>query len=239
VLEEKARHLNEVFIKYITQQMPFVVAKSAQTLDGKIATATGQSRWITSASTRIFSRKLRDEFDAVLVGRNTVEKDDPRLTASKKSRKLLKVVVDSGLELSLRHKIFRGRSAQECIVAATTRASAHKIKTFSQRGIEVMVYPRPAKQVPLKWLFRKLAQKEISSLLLEGGARVIGSALKDGLVDKMHIFLAPKIIGDQNAVSSIDGLKIDHMRRALRLEDLDVQRINGDIFISGYVHRNR
>ncbi len=237
VLEKEAQKINEAFVKYIRTGMPFVVAKSAQTLDGKIATATGDSKWITSDKTRAFARAKRDEFDAILVGGNTVLKDNPSLNAHKKTIK--KVVVDSKLAISPKAKLFSGVNLSDCILATTKQASQTKIRAFEKKGITVLVCPQNKAGVDLKWLFKELAKRSIISILIEGGATIIGDALKNNLVDKMHIYVAPKIVGDQKALSAIVGLNTRYINQALQFTDVNLAKIDQDFFITAYVHRNR
>ncbi|MBF0483247.1 MAG: bifunctional diaminohydroxyphosphoribosylaminopyrimidine deaminase/5-amino-6-(5-phosphoribosylamino)uracil reductase RibD [Candidatus Omnitrophica bacterium] len=236
ILSEKAAKLNEAFIKYITEQMPFVVAKVAQTLDGKIATTARDSMWITAQGTREVSRKVRAEFDAILVGVNTVLNDDPRLDSFYEEKILKKIVVDTRLRVPLTAKIFK--KPELCILATTNKASVNQVALLKHKGIEVIVCPVKNSKVDMKWLFKELAKKGIMSVLIEGGSEVIGSALKDGIVDKMHIYVAPKIVGDQRALSSVTGMNIAKVDEALQLRDLQVLYFNPDIRIEGYVLRN-
>ena len=238
LLEKEVRRLNEAFIKYIMTKMPFVVAKTAQTLDGKIATATGDSQWITSEETRAFAHLMRDEFDAICVGINTVLRDDPELNGVKK-KILKKIVIDSQLRTPLSARFLKKRYLGQCIMATTKDASPKKIKDFKKRGIYVLICPKTKAGVDLKWLFKELAKIKIMSILIEGGATVIGSALKVNLVDKMHIYLAPKILGDQNALSSIQGLNIKKIHQTINFSELTVKKSHQDILITGYVHRHR
>jgi diaminohydroxyphosphoribosylaminopyrimidine deaminase/5-amino-6-(5-phosphoribosylamino)uracil reductase len=236
VLEKEARLLNEVFVKFIKDKMPFVVAKSAITLDGKIATASGDSYWITSAQTRDLARRRRDQFDAILVGANTVLKDNPNLNGQRKALK--KIILDSSLRISAQAKLFKKTRAANCYIFTTKRASSANVGMFRKRGINVEIYPRATGRIPLRWVLKELAKKEITSILIEGGAQVIGSALKENLVDQMHIYMAPKIIGDQKALSAVDGLGIKKINQAIRLHHLIVKKIGQDIFLEGYVHRH-
>ena len=239
ILQKECEAMNEVFLKYIKSRMPFVVAKCAQTLDGKIATLTGDSKWITSEKTRQFSRKMRDQFDAILVGVNTVLKDNPSLNGVNKQKRLKKIILDAMLKISLQAKIFKGTAPSDCIIATTNKASSSRIKSFQQKGACVIVCPSIAGRIRLKWLFKELAKREIISILIEGGAKVIGSALKEKLVDKMHIYFAPKIVGDQKALSSVDGLNISKINKTIQLNKLNIEFTDKDIFITGYVLRNR
>ena len=207
-LKGEIKKMNEIFIKYITKQMPFVVAKCAQTLDGKIATATGESQWITSVATRQFAKQRRDDFDAIFVGINTVLKDNPRLNAARKSRRLKKIIIDSTLRIPLNAKLFQGINPGDCYIAATQSANLKKMRNLLKRGVNIIICPRDKGGVDLRFFLKELAHREISSILIEGGSTVLGSALKGGLVDKMHIYIAPKIIGDEKALSSIRDLTL-------------------------------
>ncbi len=234
-LRPQAERLNEVFVKYMRSKMPFVAAKCAQTLDGKIATVTGESKWITSLKTRDYARRIRDEFDAILVGVNTVLRDDPRLNGAKKVKRLKKIILDSSLKTPLTARLFKGVRRADCIIAVTRKASPAKIKQFQNKGVRVIICPAQDGHVDLKWLLKALAKEEITSILMEGGAHVIGSALKGKLVDKLYIYVAPKIIGDQAALSSIVGVNTVNIGRSIRLKDLTSRNIGQDILLIGYV----
>jgi diaminohydroxyphosphoribosylaminopyrimidine deaminase/5-amino-6-(5-phosphoribosylamino)uracil reductase len=238
VLESELQKMNEIFVKYITKKAPFVVAKSAQTLDGKIATAQGQSKWITSQASRHFARELRNHFSAILVGINTVLKDDPLLTPADPSKRLKKIILDSGLEISLKASLFKNTAPEDVIVVTTSKASKAR-RAALQKKATVIVAPAKGSRVDLKWLFKELAKRQISSILIEGGATVVGDALKNGLVDKMNIFIAPKILGDQSAKSAVAGFTVHHVDRSIRLKNWSVRNIGEDLFVEAYVHGNR
>lgn len=233
VLRKEAQKLNEVFIKYITTGLPFVATKSAQTLDGKIATVTGDSKWITSIKTRNYARTIRDEFDAILIGNDTVIKDDPQLNGKRKNLK--KIILDSTLKISMHAKLFQEMAVGQCIIATTSKALASKVQLFQRKGIQVMCCPQKDGKVNLQWLLKELGGQKISSILVEGGAHVIGGMLKAKLVDKMYIYVSPKILADQNALSSVVGRKIKNINQASELKNLDVQKVGKDILITGYV----
>lgn len=235
VLRNEAARINEAFIKYIKYKMPFVVAKCAQTLDGKIATATGHSHWITSPKARQFARSKRDEFDAILVGINTVINDNPRLSGHSKTKRLKKIVLDSALRIPLRARLFAGTQRGDCIVATTKYAPPAKKKLLQKKGITIIRCPQCRGQIDLPWLLKELAKREITSILMEGGAQVIGSALKDRLVDKMHVYVAPKIIGDHKALNAVVGVNVRLLKRAIVLKNITFQKIDSDLFIAGYV----
>lgn len=238
IMRGEAEKINEVFIKYVTCKMPFVVTKSAQSIDGKIATVTGQSKWITSEKTRLYARRMRDEFDAILVGINTILKDNPGLNGSRKTKRIKKIILDSSLRIPLKAGIFYETEPSDCFVATTSKAPASKIKFLRNKGINVLVCPKKGKRIHLKWLYKELAKMGIMSILIEGGSLVIGSALREGLVDKMIFYIAPMIIGSQDALSSISSQSILNISKAVRLKDLSLSKINEEILITGYVFRN-
>jgi len=235
LLQKELNVMNEKFIKYTKTKMPFVAAKSAQSLDGKIALVTGESKWITSQQTRQFARRIRDEYDAILVGVNTVLKDNPRLNGVKKTRRLKKIILDSSLKISLRAHFFSGVHISDCIVVTSAKASKKKLAVFQKKGVNVIVCPIRNGMLDLKWLFHKLAKQEITSILIEGGARVIGRALRQKLVDKMYIYIAPKIFGDQNALSSVVDVNTKRIGDAIQLKKANFKKIGKDILVTGYV----
>jgi len=237
--EKELQELNEVFVKYIRHKMPFVATKTAQTLDGKIATVTGQSKWITSAAARAYAHRMRGYVDAIMVGANTVRKDDPSLNAVPSSRPLKKIILDPNLSISPRARIFQGTLPENCILAVSQKASSSKVKKFKRRGNQVIVAPGRKDYIGLRWLMRELARQEIASVLIEGGSRVVGSALREGIVDKMQIYLAPKIMGDERALSSVMGLKTPHLDQAVRLKNMTFKNVGGNILLAGDVVKNK
>ncbi|MFA5088756.1 MAG: bifunctional diaminohydroxyphosphoribosylaminopyrimidine deaminase/5-amino-6-(5-phosphoribosylamino)uracil reductase RibD [Candidatus Omnitrophota bacterium] len=233
--QKELDRMNEAYLKYITEKMPFVVAKCAQTLDGKIATGTGQSKWITSLEARRFARQLRNDFDAIAVGINTVLRDNPGLNAADRGKRIKKIIVDTSLRVTHNAKLFKGTRAGDCFVATTQRADQAKINLLKKKGINVIICPERGGLVNLRWLFHELARKEIASILIEGGSSLIGQALKGKLVDKLHIYIAPLLLGDQRALNSITGLKTPRLSRAIRLKNMSLKQIGKDIFIQAYV----
>ncbi len=234
-LRQELEHMNEAFVKYVKHKTPFVVAKTAQTLDGKIATSKGQSKWITSLKAREYAHTLRNDFDAILVGINTVLKDNPGLNATRKTKRLKKIILDSSLRIPLRAKLFQNTKPDDCVIAVSQKASQRKMEFLRKRGVRIIVCPGSG-GIPIKWFLKELAKQEIASILLEGGARVIGSALKEKVVDKMMIFVAPRIMGDQGALSSVDGLRISRVNQTMRLKNVCVRNIARDFLIEGYLN---
>ncbi len=232
-LQEELVQLNEAFNKYITHKMPFVVAKTAQTLDGKIAAHTGHSQWITSPMARKWAHQMRFGFDAILVGINTVLKDNPRLNSEPK-KLINKVVLDSTLQIPLKAKLFEGTSPEHVLIVTTNKASQQKINLLSKKA-QVIVAPSKGRHVDMVWTFKELAKREIASVLIEGGSMVIGRALKNKLVDHYYCIIAPKIMGDEHALDSIRGFNLKKVDQALNLKDVSVGKLGDDIFIGGHV----
>ncbi len=231
-LTEELNCLNEAFNKYISQRMPFVVAKTAQTLDGKVATLNGESKWITGDATREFSRNLRRQYNGIVVGINTVLADDPCLIALDKDKPFKKIIIDSTLRMPLKARLFKDTSSADVIVITTPKAAAAKIKLLAKKA-QVWVAPIKTAGVDLGWAFKELAKAEIAAILIEGGPTLIGSALKSGLVDKMHIYIAPQIMGE--GLPSIRGLKVNRLAQTIKLKDTSIGKIGDDLFIEGYV----
>lgn len=235
-LEKELKKINGPFIKYITKKMPFVTIKVGQSLDGKIATRTGDAKWITSQKTRAFTFGLRKFHDAILVGINTVLKDNPGLNRPGKAIK--KIIVDSYLRLPFNARIFYKTQPRNIIIATAKSATADRIKRFRVKGAVVLVVGKKNNQVDLKALLKELARLEISNILVEGGGEINAALLKDGLVDKICFFIAPKIIGGNKAINSFAGEGIKFMRQAIELRDVEVKRINQDLWVEGrIVHR--
>ncbi len=234
ILQKDLRVMNEAFVKYAKIKMPFIAIKSAQSLDGKIATATGHSKWITSEATRRYARSIRDEFDAILVGINTVLKDDPKLNGSKKTKYPKKIILDSSLKVSIKARLFSGVKPSDVFLVTTDKAPERKRKAFLKKGVNVIVCPRRKRLFDLKWLFKELAKQEITSILVEGGAHVIGTVLKEGLADKAYVYIAPIILGDQKALSSVVGIETKNINKALRLKRTTFRQIGQDVLIEAY-----
>jgi len=235
VLESEARKLNEAYIKYITTGKPFVTLKAAMSLDGKIATSSGRSRWISSEDSRRMVHRLRDEVDAILVGIGTVIHDDPSLTTrlpDGSGHDAIRIILDSKARIPLNARILNLDSSERTIVAVTPQAPKDKVARL-ERLAEVLIVPEQDGRVDLQSLMDKLGQMEIMSVLLEGGAKVNASALKAGIVDKVMIFIAPKLIGGSGAPGPIGGTGIDDLSEAVPLKDISVERVGEDILITG------
>ncbi len=240
IMEEQSRELNEVFIKYITTGRPFVVAKAAMSLDGKIATCSGKSKWITGPEARAYGHQLRDWYDTIMVGIGTVLADDPSLTTRLTGgggRDPARIILDSRARTPLNAKVLTQRSEAPTIVAATTTAPPARLEALRQAGAEVLLV-NEGPVVDLPKLMKILGKKEITSVLIEGGSAVHASAFTAGLVDKTVWFIAPKIIGGREAPGPVGGLGFDDPSEALELERVRVSRLGADICIEGYI-KNR
>jgi diaminohydroxyphosphoribosylaminopyrimidine deaminase/5-amino-6-(5-phosphoribosylamino)uracil reductase len=235
VLREEAARLNEVFIKYITTGRPFVALKAAVSLDGKIATRTGDSRWITGGPAREYAHRLRDTYDALLVGRGTVVKDDPSLTTRlpEGGRDPARVVLDSLARIPESSRMLSGESAAPVIVAVTGQAPRTRVTALESRGVQV-VRCGPGPAVDLETLLRELAAREITSVLVEGGGAVHASFLEARFVDKLHWFVAPKIVGGVEAPGAVAGQGVGRMSEAVGLERVRRLELGDDFCIEGY-----
>ncbi len=234
VLQEELQKLNEPFFKFIQDKRPFVVIKWAQTLDGKIATATGSSKWITSEKTRKFSHKLRDRFDAILVGINTVIRDDPFLNGVSASKKLKKIIIDPHLRVPLKANIFHDVAQGQVIIVTSKSSDKIKARSLEKRGVLVVPCPRIAASLDLRFLFKELGRLDIVNILVEGGSRTIGKIVDQRLADRALIFIAPKLIGDQSALSAVDGMRVKDVSGALRLKNVTIRSVGEDILVEGY-----
>ncbi len=233
VLEDDAKKLNEVFLKWITKKMPFVTAKFACSLDGKIATSTGKSQWISCAESRNFSHKLRDINDAIMVGVGTVLADNPSLTTRIEGGKNpVRVIVDSLAKTPLNFNVVSDNLAKT-IFAVTENAPTEKINALKNSGCEILICGK--NQVDLKILMQKLAEMEITSVLVEGGGILHFSMLQNKLVDKIFTFIAPKIIGGENAKTAVEGAGFANLQDAVQLKNISTEKIGDDILICGYI----
>lgn len=238
VLAAEAERLNEVFCKYITTGFPFVVAKAALSLDGKIATRSGESRWITGEEARVFGHRLRHRYDAILVGVNTVLRDNPSLTArlpEGRGKDPVRVVLDSFARTPPEARIIRQESPSPAIIAVTQDAPRGRITALEEAGAEVVVTPAKEGRVDLAWLMKELAEREITSVLIEGGGEVHASALAAGIVDKVVFFIAPIIIGGKSAPGPVGGQGAERLAEAVYLENMNVLRVGQDICVEGYI----
>ncbi|GBE40448.1 riboflavin biosynthesis protein RibD [bacterium BMS3Bbin09] len=235
ILRSEAKHLNESYNKFIIKKKPFVVLKIAQSLDGKIATAKGESKWITGKTARKHVHQLRNDLDAVLVGIGTVMKDDPSLDCRLRGgRDPYRIIVDSGLRIPLKSKVL-GYSDNKTIIATTNKASKRKISQINTLGAKVLVIKSKSGMVNLKALMKELGKLDITGVMIEGGSSIASSAISSEIVDRVMFFVAPKIIGGTDSISSIGGKSPSLLGNAIKLKNLRAITIGDDILIEGYL----
>ena len=234
LLQEEARRLNEIFIKWVTKNLPFVTLKFACSLDGKIATVGGDSQWISCVESRKFSHRLRDLNDAILVGVGTVLADNPSLTTRLvEGKNPVRVIVDSNLKTPLNSKVVTEKFSRT-IIATTTNAPPEKISALKNFGVEI-IFAGNGERVDLKFLMSELARREITSVLVEGGGTIHFSMLKEKLVDKIFAFVAPKLIGGKNSLSAVAGAGFEKLSDAVKLKNFTAEKIGEDFLLGGYV----
>jgi diaminohydroxyphosphoribosylaminopyrimidine deaminase/5-amino-6-(5-phosphoribosylamino)uracil reductase len=236
VLEQECRRLNEAFCKHITTGFPFVILKAAATLDGKIATRTGNSKWISSEASRRLVHRLRDEVDGIVLGIETVLKDDPLLTARVPGgRDPTRIILDAHLRIPEDAHVIETLPSKTILVT-TEKASREKVERLRDRGVEIWRLQSAQGKIDLKACLAKLGGMGMMSLLVEGGSQVYGSFLDEGLADKLVLFLAPRLMGDPRALSIFGGKGVGHLEEARPLRDMKVRRIGGDLLIEAYIH---
>lgn len=237
VLEKECRKINEVFMKYIEYKKPFVVMKCAMSLDGKICTRNGESKWITGEEARKHVHKTRNILSAIMVGVDTIIKDNPQLTSRIDSRRNpIRIIVDSTLRIPLDSKVLVDEYKNKTIIATTSSANKENIAYIRNLGVKVLVIKEKEKRVDLDDLMKKLGEMNIDSILLEGGGTLNFSALKEKIVDKVQVYIAPKIIGGSLAKTPVEGVGIDKLNEAFSIKELTFQTLDKDIFIEGYLN---
>jgi len=234
-MEDKLKRINEVFIKYITKKLPFVTVKIAQSLDGRIATRTGNSKWITSDKSRRFAHILRQDFSAIMIGVNTVLRDNPRLNTWFSKKQPVKIVVDSQLSTPQEASIF-SKGSKVIIVTLPAKAGqeTENRKILAEKA-SILEVKEKAGQINLKDCFKKLLKMGIFNILVEGGGTLNGSLFDEGLVDKIMFFISPKIIGGKDAIGSVMGHGAALVERSVKVKDLKLKKIGEDFLIEGYV----
>lgn len=234
-LEGALRKINQPFIKYITKKMPYISVKVGQSLDGKIATRSGDSRWITSDKTREFSHRLRNEYDAIMAGVNTVIRDNPILLSSAADKQFTRIIVDSHLSTPADAQIFQKPGPVIIATVKETLGQEMENKALLSQKAKILEVKENNGQVNLYDLLRKLARLEITNILVEGGGTLIGSLFDFNLVDKVLFFIAPKIIGGKDAISSVMGRGVLRVDKAVRLKEVELSRIGEDFLVEGIV----
>lgn len=235
ILQAEAMRLNEIFLKWVQTKLPFITVKTAMTLDGKIATYAGNSQWITGAAARQRVHQLRDCYDAILVGIGTALKDDPSLTTRMESgngKNPVRIIVDSMARLPLTARVLSDQAAPT-IIAVTANAPEEKLRAIREKGAQVLVAGE-GERVDLRLLMETLGAQKYSSVFVEGGAGLNEALLRENLIDKVHVFISPKLIGGKDAPSPFGGKGVARLEDAFRLCDVETETLDGDILISGY-----
>ncbi len=229
ILENEAKRLNEAYIKYITTGKPFVILKIAMTLDGKIATPEGQSKWITGEKARKTVHRLRSRVDAIMTAIGTVKADDPQLTARiKNGKNPRRVVIDPDLEINTNAKVLQ--IPPETIIV--TKINNPKSNYLEKTGTKIIYYKE---KLNLNWLMEKLGEMEITSVLIEGGSSLNAHALEEGIVDKVMFFIAPKIIGGEKSFPAVGGKTFRNIEETYKIKNLKIKQIGEDLLIEGYI----
>lgn len=236
-LRDQAQALIAPFSNVMRRGLPLVTAKVGQSLDGKIATRTGDARWITSPASRRLIHQWRSQVDAILIGVNTALSDDPLLTvrsAPQRAGRPIKVILDSRLRIPITARCLSAQSPAPSIIA-TAVAGGAKRDALVRRGVEVLSMAPRAGRIPLETLFRLLARRGIQSILIEGGGEVLASAFAERLVDRVAWCIAPLLIGGRHAVSSVGGAGVSRLAQAVRLTDVVVSRVGPDLCVQARV----
>jgi diaminohydroxyphosphoribosylaminopyrimidine deaminase/5-amino-6-(5-phosphoribosylamino)uracil reductase len=235
LLQEEAEKLNEIFIKHITTGKPFVTVKAAMSLDGKISTGDGDSRWITGEKARRLVHKIRSGVDGILVGVNTVIKDDPQLTVryGMRSHQPMKIIVDSKCRIPLSARVL-SENPSNVIVATTSLCK--KCEKLREAGARVLRVRSRGGRVDLAELMRELGSQNVTSVLVEGGGEIIASAVFSGIADRVLFFIAPMIIGGRDALTPVEGKGISRISSAIKVNRMKVRRIGEDILVEGYLN---
>jgi len=233
LLAEEAARANEAYIHFMRTGRPFVHLKMAVSLDGKIATRTGDSRWVTGPESRARAHELRHQYDAIMIGIGTAIKDDPLLTdRSDRSRRLqlVRIVLDEQLLLPAQSRLVKTTNEAPVIVIAGTGADENRVRELESRGVEIV---RKGNRDPFE-LLDELGRRSVQSLLVEGGSGVAGRFIDAGLVNKVTFFVAPKIVGGSEAPGAVGGVGVELMKDALQLEHVEITQRGNDIEVTGY-----
>jgi diaminohydroxyphosphoribosylaminopyrimidine deaminase / 5-amino-6-(5-phosphoribosylamino)uracil reductase len=235
ILKDDLAKINRPFIKYITRRIPFVTVKVGQSLDGKIATRTGHSKWITSDAARAYAHRIRKEFDAIMIGSNTLLRDDPTLDPWFSPKKLTKIIVDSQLSTPPDANIFANGSKVIIATLATAPGQETDNRRVLSQKAKILEIKEVSGQIHLRDLLKKLARLEISNIIVEGGGNLIGSLFDEGLVDRCLFFISPKIIGGRDATSSVMGKGVADVGHSFVLKEKRIRPFGPDLLIEGYI----
>jgi diaminohydroxyphosphoribosylaminopyrimidine deaminase/5-amino-6-(5-phosphoribosylamino)uracil reductase len=230
LFEGESKRMNEMYEKYITTKKPFVIAKAALSADGKMAAKDGSSKWITGEEARKVVHELRAQVDAVMVGINTIIKDDSRLTCRSGGGKNPKrIIIDSKLRIPANANVLDKEA--DTIIVTTNQAPLSKMESLKKMGVVVSVVEK-GDRVDLKRLMSELGAEEVTSIMIEGGGELLGSAFDEGIIDKVMFFIAPKIVGGEGTV--IEGKGADSIGDSINLERVEMKRVGQDFLLTGY-----
>ncbi|MCF6247065.1 MAG: bifunctional diaminohydroxyphosphoribosylaminopyrimidine deaminase/5-amino-6-(5-phosphoribosylamino)uracil reductase RibD [Desulfobacula sp.] len=239
ILEKETTRLIEDFIWYIqNDKKPFVILKSASTLDGRIATSTGDSKWITNEKSRAHVHMIRNEVDAILLGSGTLHADDPSLTArihGRQTKDPIRVVLDTGLSIKEDAKVLNQKSTAMTIIVTGPDVSFQKKTAIEKKGARVIEVSLKNLRLDLNELMIKLGQMSVLSLLIEGGGTVAGSALRAGIVNKVLFFMAPKFLGSSDGIPVFSGKGPELIKDAFELNRMNITRFDNDFLVEGYL----
>jgi len=242
VLETQAKHLNAPYLKLLSEKMPWVIAKWAMTLDGALATRDGDSKWISNEMSRRVVHRIRSRVDAVLVGIGTALADDPLLTARLEPneaplRIASRVVLDRQCRLSPDSKLVQSVGSGPVLIAVSRFAPQDNVSKLKDAGCEILVVPEEAENQSLGFVLKELGNRRFTNVLLEGGSTLLGSAFDGALIDEVHCFIAPKIVGGHNAMRPVDGVGKALMEQAAQLSNVQIECLDNDVHIHGFVDR--
>lgn len=234
VLEEECLALNEIFFHYITRKTPYVAMKYAMTIDGKIASHTGDSKWVTGEEARHHVHELRKQYSAIMVGIGTVLADDPMLNCRiEEGVDPIRIICDSKLRIPLDCQIVKTAKEIRTIVCYA-EGTDEKLRVLREAGVELICHAEEGR-VDVTAIMKELGSLGIDSIIVEGGGVLHGTVLKSGLVQKIYCYIAPKLIGGRDAKSPVEGEGFSLMREALEVSDIEILKLGNDICISGYV----
>ena len=235
ILEDETKIQNEIFLKYIQEKKPFVAMKYAMTLDGKMATVSRDSKWITNDKSRRFVHELRNQYMGIMVGANTVLLDDPMLNTRRdglKSRNPMRIVIDPELNIPLEKKIIQTAHEQQTILVIDENINDERLILYQSCGVTFI--KKPTKPLDLDDLMMTLGQMKIDGILIEGGSHLHGTALLSGIADKAYVFIAPKMVGGHQALTPVGAEGIELMKDAKELKNISFKSFDDDLMIEGY-----
>ncbi len=240
ILDDENQQLNRVFFKYIQTNLPFVAMKTAMTADGKIASYTYDSKWITNSLSRQWVHQLRASLKGIMVGVNTVIHDDPSLNVrleTPNTRQPIRIILDTRLDIPLNAEVIQTARQQPTIIVTTSKASSDKLESLKKTGVTLLTASIKDGEVDLLDALKKLASMKINSILLEGGSAVNFSAMQAGVIDEIYSFIAPKILGGSNALSPVGGKGIAALKDAFQLKLQAINRFDDDICLTYTINK--